>query len=295
MPLEPAIASVASVLLGKEPQIRLALTCLLARGHLLLEDMPGVGKTTLAEALARCLGLHFKRVHFTADLLPADLTGINVFEQSTSSFHFHPGPLFTEVLLADEINRASPRTQSALLECMASGRISVEGISHSLPEPFVVIASQNGLDQSGTAPLPESQLDRFMMRLSLGFPDPAAEMALLSGQQLPLEAITPGPGADALLRARAAVQAIHASESLLHYILDLVTLSRREGKGLSPRAALSLLQAAKAWAYLHNQSSVSPDAVQAVFSAVAEHRLDGGHRQSRPISVALLSEVDAIR
>jgi MoxR-like ATPase len=288
------------VLLGKGPQIRLALTCLLARGHLLLEDLPGMGKTTLAEALARGFGLQFCRVHFTSDLLPADLTGINVLEPSTGQFRFQPGPMFAQVLLADEINRASPRTQSALLEAMASGRVSVDGSSHTLPRPFVVIASQNGLEQSGTYPLPESQLDRFLMRLSLGFPDRDAEAALLAGQRTPLESLDGGLGPDALLQAQEAAAALPASAALIAYVLDLLTASRAPGGNhppLSPRAGLGLLAAARAWAWLAGASFVTPDHVQAVFAAVAEHRLDGGRSgQARgQFSDALLAQVDAIR
>ncbi|MFM9109814.1 MAG: AAA family ATPase, partial [Prochlorococcaceae cyanobacterium] len=192
--LPPVIAALERLLLGKTSQLRLAVACLLARGHLLIEDLPGVGKTTLAEGLARGFGLAFQRVSFTSDLLPADLTGVRVFDAATASFQFHPGPLFSQVLLADEINRASPRTQSALLEAMASGRVSVDGDSHALPHPFLVLATQNGLVQGGTGRLPESHLDRFLMRLRLGFPDRSAELALLRGEAMPLEAVPPGPG-----------------------------------------------------------------------------------------------------
>jgi len=293
--LQRAQSQLARVLLGKEQQIQLALTCLLAGGHLLLEDLPGMGKTTLAEALARCFGLQFHRLHFTNDLLPADLTGVSVLDPTSGRFRFQPGPLFCQVLLADEINRASPRTQSALLECMASGRVSVEGTSHELPKPFVVIASQNGLDQSGTSPLPESQLDRFLMRLSLGFPNRQAEAAMLSGQHAPLEQLQTGLTPQDLQAAQQAVRTIHASEALIAYALDLVEASRQTGTGLSPRASQALITAAKAWAHLGGRSMVTPDDVQAVFPAVAEHRLDGGHRRPIPISSALLEQVDGIR
>jgi len=218
------ISAIGRVMLGKEHQVRLALACLLARGHLLIEDLPGVGKTTLAEALARSFSLAFKRASFTSDLLPADLTGLNVFDQASLRFHFQPGPLFCQVLLADEINRASPRTQSALLEAMAAGRVSVDGTSHPLPEPFLVIATQNGIDQGGTNALPESQLDRFLMRLSLGFPERQAERTLLEGQALGPEAIerlhTP---ADLLAWQRQAAGQ-HCSPALLDYVLDLLAL-----------------------------------------------------------------------
>ena len=299
-PLDPVIGSISRVLLGKEREVRLALACLLARGHLLIEDLPGVGKTTLAEALARSFSLDFKRVSFTSDLLPADLTGINVFDPAGGGFHFERGPLFSQVLLADEINRASPRTQSALLEAMAAGRVSVDGVSHPLPAPFVVIATQNGLEQGGTSPLPESQLDRFLMRLSLGFPDRRAEAALLRGEGLHPEAIEAHlQGADLLeLQRRAA--AVHAGEALLDYLLDLLSRSRdgvRRGLPLSPRAGLGLLAASRAWALLEGRDHVLPDDVQAVLPAVAEHRLDAGQATGRPaeLSQQLLAEVDGLR
>jgi len=293
--LQRGAQELEGILLGKPQQIRLAITCIIAGGHLLLEDRPGVGKTTLAEALARCFGLQFHRLHFTNDLLPADLTGISVLDPSNGQFCFQPGPLFCQVLLADEINRASPRTQSALLECMASGRVSVEGTSHELPKPFVVIASQNGLDQSGTSPLPESQLDRFLIRLSLGFPNRQAEAAMLSGQHAPLEQLQTGLTPEDLLTAQQAVRMIHTSESLIGYVLDLVEASRQAAAGLSPRASKALITAAKAWALLGGRSMVTPDDVQAVFAAVAEHRLDGGHRRPIPLCSALLEQVDGIR
>ena len=294
-PLALAAGKLSEVLLGKQQQIRLAMACLLAGGHLLLEDLPGTGKTTLAEALARCFGLQFHRLHFTSDLLPADLTGVEVLDPSTGQFRFQPGPLFCQVLLADEINRASPRTQSALLEAMANGRVSVDSTSHSLPEPFVVIASQNGLDQSGTSPLPESQLDRFLMRLSLGFPDRQAEASMLSGQQASLHQIHTGLTPHDLLQTRQALHAQVVTPALINYVLDLVHTSREEGPGLSPRASQGLLRAAKAWALLEGASQVTPDHVQAVFGAVAEHRLDGGHRRAIPLSQTLLERVDALR
>jgi MoxR-like ATPase len=294
------IRSISRVLLGKEEKVRLALACLLARGHLLIEDLPGVGKTTLAEALARSFGLDFRRVSFTSDLLPADLTGINVFDPVAGGFQFKSGPLFCQVLLADEINRASPRTQSALLEAMAAGRVSVDGTSHPLPSPFLVIATQNGLDQGGTAPLPESQLDRFLMRLSLGFPDRRAEAALLRGEGLRPEAIAVQGRPEDLLELQRQAAAVHASEALIAYLLDLLSRSR-EGTGrglpLSPRAGLGLLAAARGWALLEGRDHVLPDDVQAVFAAVVEHRLDGG-QPSGPagdLSRQLLSGIDGLR
>jgi MoxR-like ATPase len=298
--LEPVIAAISQVLLGKEHQVKLALACLLARGHLLIEDWPGTGKTTLAEALARSFGLEFRRVSFTSDLLPADLTGVNVWEAATSRFRFQSGPLFCQVLLADEINRASPRTQSALLEAMAAGRVSVDGVSHPLPEPFLVIATQNGLDQGGTNALPESQLDRFLMRLSLGFPSRDAERALLEGEALHPEAISVGLEPEDLLTLQEAVQRQHCSGPLLDYVLDLLARSRQPGLGglpLSPRAGLALLAAARAWALLAGRSHVTPDDVQAVLPAVAEHRMDGGQPRSdgQELSGALQASVEALR
>ncbi len=300
-PLEPLIAAITRVLLGKEHQVRLALACLLARGHLLIEDLPGVGKTTLAEVLARSFGLDFRRVSFTSDLLPADLTGVNVFDPAAGAFHFRPGPLFCQVLLADEINRASPRTQSALLEAMAAGRVSVDGTSHALPRPFLVIATQNGLEQGGTAPLPESQLDRFLMRLSLGFPERAAERSLLLGEALRPEAIAPQLGPGDLLRLQERAAAVHASTALLDYLLDVLARSRdgsQRGFPLSPRAGLGLLAAARAWALIDGRDHVLPDDVQAVLAAVCEHRLDGGHPSGgsgAELSRQLLAGVDSLR
>lgn len=294
--LEAVVQAIGRVLLGKEHTVRLALSCLLAGGHLLLEDLPGTGKTTLAEALARSFGLGFKRVSFTSDLLPADLTGINVLDPATGNFRFQPGPLFSQVLLADEINRASPRTQSALLEAMATGRVSVDGTSHALPRPFMVIATQNGLDQVGTSPLPESQLDRFLMRLSLGFPEREAERALLAGEGLALEAMASAREPADLLALQQGCRAVHCSEALLDYVLDLVAASRgpeQTGAPLSPRASQGLLAAARAWALLEHRTFVTPADVQAVFPAVAEHRIDPTGQGQR--SAQLLRQVNAIR
>jgi MoxR-like ATPase len=297
------VAAISRVLLGKTHQVKQALACLLARGHLLIEDLPGTGKTTLAEALARCFSLDFRRVSFTSDLLPADLTGVSVWEAGANRFHFQPGPLFCQVLLADEINRASPRTQSALLEAMAAGRVSVDGVSYPLPEPFLVIATQNGLDQGGTNPLPESQLDRFLMRLRLGFPSRDAERSLLEGGALPPEALASGASSLAphhLLALQEAVPRQHCSPPLLDYVLDLLARSRQpgqEGHPLSPRAGLALLGAARAWALLEGRSHVTPDDVQAVLPAVAEHRLDGGQQRGEGavLSAALLASVEGLR
>ena len=292
------IEAVGRVLLGKDHQVRLAFSCLLAGGHLLIEDRPGMGKSTLAEALARVFALAFKRVSFTSDLLPADLTGLNVFNPAEASFRFQPGPLFTQVLLADEINRASPRTQSALLEAMAAGRVSVDGVSHALPDPFFVIATQNSLDQVGTSPLPEAQLDRFLMRLSLGFPDRASERALLCAGFDPtfdnsLQRLAP----EALQQLQQRCSAQHCSELLIDYVLDLVEVSRQRHPGLSPRASQGLLAAARAWSLLDGRDHVVIDDVQAVLPAVVEHRLDAGcpARHGAPHSEALVQAVPALR
>jgi MoxR-like ATPase len=257
-----------------------------------------MGKSTLAEALARVFALAFKRVSFTSDLLPADLTGLNVFNPAEASFRFQPGPLFTQVLLADEINRASPRTQSALLEAMAAGRVSVDGVSHALPEPFFVIATQNGLDQVGTSPLPEAQLDRFLMRLSLGFPDRASERALLcAGFDPTFDSSLPRLAPEALQQLQQRCSAQHCSELLIDYVLDLVEVSRQRHPGLSPRASQGLLAAARAWSLLDGRDHVVIDDVQAVLPAVVEHRLDAGcpARHGAPHSEALVQAVPALR
>jgi len=276
--LHAAARQVGQVIIGKDQQVRLALTCLLAGGHLLLEDLPGVGKTTLAHALAISLGLKFNRVQFTSDLLPADVAGISVYERETNGFVFHPGPIFTQVLLADEINRATPKTQSGLLEAMEERQVSAEGVTHSLPEPFFVIATQNPANQVGTFPLPESQLDRFLMCLSLGYPDAAAERALLMGEdrRAMLRTLQPAMQPSELAQAQRALKEIHASPSLVGYVQALAQASRQNGmfaEGLSPRAALALLQAGRAWAALEGRDHVIPEDIQAVLVPVCAHRL----------------------
>ena len=295
--LSPLINAVGRVVLGKEQQVRLAFSCLLAGGHLLIEDRPGMGKSTLAEALARVFSLGFKRVSFTSDLLPADLTGINVFNTTEATFRFQPGPLFTQVLLADEINRASPRTQSALLEAMAAGRVSLDGISHDLPEPFFVIATQNSLDQVGTSPLPEAQLDRFLMRVSLGFPDRASEEELLRGSFSPAATTPPLLDGKSLKQLQQQCAAQHCSDELINYVLDLVAASRQGQGGLSPRASQALLAAARAWAMLSGRDYVIVEDVQSVLPAVVEHRLDAGRPagSETPLSTKLLEQVNALR
>ncbi len=271
------VAAAERVIFGKPQQIRLCLACLLARGHLLIEDVPGVGKTTLAHVLARVLGLEWRRLQFTSDLLPADVIGVSVFDRETQQFQFRPGPVFTQLLLADEINRASPKAQSALLEAMEERQVSVDGITHPLPEPFFVVATQNPHEQSGTYGLPESQLDRFLMRVSLGYPDPAAERKLLlQGERHELlQSLTPVLQPAELLAAQRAVRAMYVSATLLDYVQALVARSRAELQlGLSPRAAQGLVRAAQAWALVAGERAVLPEHVQAVLPAVAAHRLE---------------------
>ena len=269
---------VGQIIVGKDVQIRLSLTCLLAGGHLLIEDIPGVGKTTLAHALAISLGLQFQRVQFTSDLLPADVMGISIFDREKNGFAFHPGPIFTQLLLADEINRATPKTQSGLLEAMEERQISIDGITRDLPSPFFVIATQNPTHQIGTFQLPESQLDRFLMCLSLGYPDASAEYALLMGEdrRSMLKSIGMMMTADELIAMQQAVRRVHASPALIQYIQALAQASRQHdllAEGLSPRAAIALLQAARAWAIFEGRDYVIPEDVQAVWVPVVTHRL----------------------
>jgi MoxR-like ATPase len=264
--------------LGKESQIHLCLACLLARGHLLIEDIPGVGKTTLAHALAKTLGLSFQRVQFTSDLLPADVLGVSIYDRETGSFRFQHGPIFSQLVLADEINRASPKAQSALLEAMEEHQVTMDGESMALPEPFFVIATQNPQDQIGTFPLPESQLDRFLMRVHLGYPAAAAERELLSGidRRDLVDSLEPVVGVDTLTALQRTVQNIHVSPALLDYVQALVAYTRNTATisvGLSPRAAIGMLRAARAWALIEGRDAVVPEHVQAVFGAVVEHRL----------------------
>ncbi len=276
--IQSAAAQINQIIVGKPLQIRQALTCLLAGGHLLIEDLPGVGKTTLAHALSIALGLQFKRVQFTNDLLPADLLGVSVYDRSSSAFVFHPGPIFSQVLLADEINRATPKTQSALLEAMEEHQVSADGQTRALPEPFFVIATQNPADHSGTFPLPESQLDRFLMCLSLGYPDACAERALLEGEdrRAMLRQLRASLTAQELQQAQAGVDKVHCAPALFDYVQALIAHSRAShlfSEGLSPRGALGLLRAARAWAMLDGRSHVLPEDIQAVLPAVAGHRL----------------------
>ncbi len=278
-------SQIGTIIVGKTLQIRQSLTCLLAGGHLLIEDAPGVGKTTLAHAIALSMGLPFRRIQFTSDLLPSDVIGVSVYERTSGQFVFHPGPIFTEVLLADEINRASPKTQSALLEAMEENQVSVDGLSRPLPQPFFVIATQNPFHQVGTFPLPESQLDRFLMCISLGYPDRDAERALLAGDARRdlLKALQPVARPSDLLAAQAEAKKVYVSAALLDYVQALIAHTRASGKyaeGLSPRGGLALLAAARAWAWLDGREHVIPEDVQNILASVAGHRLHATSRES---------------
>lgn len=272
------LTAAGQIILGKDAQLKLALACLLARGHLLIEDLPGVGKTTLTHVLARLLGLEFQRIQFTSDMLPADIIGVSVFERSSGSFQFHPGPIFSQMILADEVNRATPKAQSALLEAMEERQVTSEGVTRPLPQPFFVIATQNPAHQIGTFPLPESQLDRFLMRIELGYPDREAERALLAGadRRTLLATLPPMLKADELKQLQEAAALIHASPALIDYVQALADYTRRSSHfehGLSPRATLGLLAAARAWALLEGRPHVLPEDVQAVLPGVVAHRL----------------------
>jgi len=276
--LRAAQDQVNALVLGKAHEVRLAFVAALSGGHLLIEDLPGLGKTTLAHALASSLGLGFQRVQFTSDLLPADVLGVSILDAGSREFTFHPGPVFTHVLLADEINRAPPRTQSALLEAMAEQQVTLDGQTHALPDPFFVIATQNPVDLSGTFPLPDSQLDRFLLRLAMGYPDPTAERELLRGtdRRHLIAQATPKLSQEQVRQLRQAVSQVHASDALVDYVQALLTRSRQHGGvrvGLSPRAGLALLRAAKAHALLLGREHVLPEDVQALFVGVAGHRL----------------------
>jgi MoxR-like ATPase len=276
--IERLLAAANEIILGKPQPLRLALACLIARGHLLIEDLPGVGKTTLANVFARLTGLHFQRVQFTSDLLPADITGVSIFDREAGAFRFHPGPLFAQLILADEINRATPKTQSALLEAMEERQVTADGETHILPSPFFVIATQNPATQIGTFPLPESQLDRFLMRIHLGFPGREAERALLMGEdrRTLIERMPPVITPEELIELQQAAQAVVTAPPLIDYVQALLGATRNESDltgGLSPRAGLGLLSAARAWALIDDRNHVLPEDVQAVFPHVAGHRL----------------------
>lgn len=270
--------AISSIILGKHRQIQLALSCLLAGGHLLIEDLPGVGKTTLSLTLAKVFGLEFHRVQFTSDLLPSDVLGVSVYDNKTQSFSFHPGPVFTQVLLADEINRSTPKTQSALLEAMEEKQVTQDGLTRPLPEPFFVVATQNPMEQIGTFPLPESQLDRFLMRINIGYPDQQAEMELLKGSNRHdmIEQLRPVITPEQLIILQKSVHQVHMSQAILDYVLSLIRSSRLSPwfiSGLSPRAGLALQKCARAWALLHGRDHVLPEDIQQILPSVAAHRL----------------------
>lgn len=299
--IQAAVDEIGTVLLGKERQIRLAICCLIAGGHLLIEDLPGMGKTTLAHALARVFGLDFSRIQFTSDLLPADILGVSIFDQVSSRFSFHPGPIFRQLILADEINRTTPKTQSALLEAMEEGQVSVEGETRPLPSPFFVIATQNPVSLAGTFPLPESQLDRFLMRIGIGYPDPKAERELLE------RGIDSDRGAavkqmlsvDDLIAMRTQASKVGVSPLLLDYLQRIVAYTRENEVfhfGLSPRGSIAVVRAARAWAYMQGRQHAVPEDVQAILPAVVEHRLrantDAEGRTGAALVNRLLNEVD---
>ncbi len=284
------------IILGKTHKIRLALCCLIARGHLLIEDIPGVGKTTLAFTLAKLLGLKYQRIQFTSDILPADIIGASIFDAKNLTFKFHPGPIFNQMVLADEINRASPKAQSALLEAMEEHTISVEGKTYPLPNPFFVIATQNPSHQIGTFPLPESQLDRFLMRLELGYPDYNAERDLLKGQNRHtlIESLPVKLPPEQLLKMQDAATGVYVSDAVLDYCQAIINFTRESSDyhyGLSPRAGLALLNAAKAWAFMDQRDAVIPEDLQAVLAAVAGHRLRSGNNDSAAIVAPILAKV----
>jgi MoxR-like ATPase len=301
--VDTAVAEISKVLLGKEQQIRLAICCLFSGGHLLIEDMPGMGKTTLSQALARAFGLDHNRIQFTSDLLPADILGVSIFDQAKGEFTFHPGPVFSQLILADEINRTTPKTQSALLEAMEEGQVTVEGETRKLPEPFFVIATQNPVTLSGTFPLPESQLDRFLMRLRLGYPHQQAERQLLvrDGSSAGTAIVEQCLSAADIQRFHQLSAKVHASDSLLDYVQRLIGYTRNKEDfhyGLSPRGSLALMRAAKTWALMAGRDHVIPEDVQAVLPAVVEHRLraltdEDGHTGAS-LAQRLLADVDVI-
>lgn len=294
--LENALLEVNSILLGKHHQVKLAFACLLAKGHLLIEDIPGLGKTTLSHTLAKVLGLSYNRIQFTSDLLPSDILGVSIFEKSSGLFHFQPGPIFAQIVLSDEINRATPKAQSALLEAMEEHQVTTEGETRSLPSPFFVIATQNPLEQAGTYPLPESQLDRFLMRIQLGYPPPKAERDLLKGtdrrkliNDLKVS-ITP----EKLLEFQNECEGTVTSDALLDYLMRLITYTRESNEfhtGLSPRGGLALLKASRAWAFLHRRDFVLPEDVQAVLPSVLLHRVGKDQKTSQRVIDKMLTEV----
>ena len=274
----PLLQTANTIISGKEDQLKLAIACLLAKGHLLIEDLPGMGKTTLAHLLAKLFGLNYSRIQFTSDMLPADIIGVSIFDRNTTEFRFHPGPVFSQLVLADEINRATAKTQSALLEAMEEQQITMDGETYNLDDPFFVIATQNPQTQTGTFPLPESQLDRFLMRIVLGYPDRQTERGILSGadRRELLKTLTPVFSTAQLVKMQQQIREVHISSALLDYVQDILQFSRHSQyflTGLSPRAGLALLRAAQAWAFIHNREMVIPDDIKAVLASVILHRL----------------------
>lgn len=298
--LDGVVERAGEVILGKDRRIRLSLACLLARGHLLIEDLPGLGKTTLAHVLARLLGLEFQRIQFTSDMLPADILGVSVFERDSGAFRFHPGPIFSQLVLADEVNRATPKAQSALLEAMEERQVTIEGKTRALPDPFFVVATQNPRHQIGTFPLPESQLDRFLLCIDMGYPEKTAERALLKGRarREVLADMQPALAPDVLAGLQARVDAVLASDALLDYVQALLAYSRTSGHfryGLSPRAGLAMLHCARAWALMDGREHVLPEDIQAVLPSVVRHRLklvsDESEYSHQEVASELLTQV----
>ena len=293
--VELILSELNKVILDKDITIKLAITCILSSGNLLVEDLPGAGKSTLCEALARVLGLDFKSIHFTNDLLPSDVIGVNIFNPEIGKFKFIKGPLFTNILLVDEINRASSRTQSALLEAMNNKKVSIEGTELSLPEPFFVLATQNPTDQIGTSPLPESQLDRFLMKISLGNPSRETEINILKGDNLNPKQIKQILNKNEFIEIQKDIEKIKVSRNILEYILDLISFTRKNSPGLSTRAAEGLLKASKAYSFICGETYVIPDHVQFVFESIAEHRINSFGNSFEKLSKETLKNVDAIR
>ena len=282
----PLLQTANTIISGKEQQLKLSIACLLAKGHLLIEDLPGMGKTTLAHLLAKLFGLNYSRIQFTSDMLPADIIGVSIFDRNTTEFRFHPGPVFSQLVLADEINRATAKTQSALLEAMEEQQITMDGETYQLDDPFFVIATQNPQTQTGTFPLPESQLDRFLMRIVLGYPDRHTERGILSGadRRELLQTIKPAFSTEQLIKMQQQIREVHISSALLDYVQDILQFSRHSQyflTGLSPRAGLALLRAAQAWAFIHNREMVIPDDIKAILPSIILHRLVVRDDQSR--------------
>lgn len=302
--LQKMLDTVNEVLLGKERQVKLVIACLLAKGHLLLEDLPGMGKTTLSQTIAKVLGFKYNRIQFTSDLLPGDILGVTVYDQHNASFQFRPGPIFAQLVLADEINRATPKAQGALLEAMEERQVTIDGETHLLPKPFFVVATQNPSTQMGTFPLPEAQLDRFLMKVSLGYPDPSFEREIILGvdRRSLLGTLEPVLEVSQIFKLQLAVNQIHISESVVDYVQRIVHMTRTSPHfafGLSPRGTLAIVHSAKAWAYLEGRGHVVPEDVQAVLPSVVEHRLRGSMNHSGHDGVSLvhrlLHEVDVVK